>query len=226
MKYLFINPITIWFRWYFQTKKLQYKERGKNLKIGYLSKLTNVIVGNFNTLYDNLTIINSTIDDFVYVGSNTRINNANIGKFCSIGPDVRIGLGKHPTHLISTFPAFFSAQKQCQIAFADKNYFEETLPIIIGNDVWIGANALIMDGIKIGNGAIIAAGAVVTKNVEPFTIVGGVPAKLIKKRFTPEEITKLQDFKWWDNDPLWLKNNFESFNLPDHFFKTTIKDKN
>lgn len=225
MKYLLINPISIWLRWYFNTKKLLFKERGKNLKIGYLSTLNDVILGNYNTFYNNTTISNSNINDFVYVGNYTRISNTTIGKFCSIGPDVKIGLGKHPSHLISTFPSFFAIRKQCQITFADKDYFAESGPIIIGNDVWIGANAIIMDDITIGNGVIIAAGAVVTKNVEPYSIVGGVPAKLIKKRFAPEEITKLQNFKWWDKDISWLKSNFESFNLPDDFFKAIIKDK-
>lgn len=225
MKYLFINPITLWLKWYFQTKILLYKERGKNLKIGYLSKLNNVIIGNYNTFYDNISISNSTINDYVYVGDNTKITNATIGKYCSIGPDVRVGLGKHPSHLISTFPAFFAIRKQCQFTFTDKDYFKESGPIIVGNDVWIGANAIIMDDITIGDGAIIAAGAVITKNVEPYTIVGGVPAKLIRKRFTSEEIAKLQNFKWWEKDFDWLKCKFESFNFPDIFFKITIEDR-
>lgn len=224
MTYLLINPITIWLKWYFNTKKLLFKERGKNLKIGYMSILKDVIIGNYNTFYDNITIYNSKINDFVYVGSGTSIRNTSIGKFCSIGPDVKIGLGEHPSHFISTFPAFFSTQKQSQITFADKNYFNETGKNIIGNDVWIGANVIILDNITIGDGAIIATGAVVTKNVEPYSIVGGVPAHRIKKRFTTEEISMLQSFKWWNKDILWLKKNFSSFNIPEVFFKTTIKD--
>jgi len=223
MKYLLKNPITIWLKWYFETIILLSKERGKNLKIGYLTSLNDVLIGKYNTFYDNIIISSSTIGDFVYIGSNTKISNATIGKFCSIGPDVKIGLGKHPSHLISTFPAFFATRKQCQITFADKDYFEESGPIVVGNDVWIGADAIIMDDVTIGDGAIIAAGAVVTKNVEPYAIVGGVPARLIKKRFAPDEIIKLQNFKWWDKDISWLTKNFRSFNYPDVFFENTIK---
>ena len=223
MKYLLINPITIWLIWYFKSCLMLFKERGKHLKIGYLSNLNNVDIGNYNTFYDNITVTNSKIEDFVYVGSNTIICNTSIGKFCSIGPDVKIGLGKHPAHYISTFPAFFSTRKQCQIAFADKKYFEESGRIIIGNDVWIGANAIILDNIIIGDGAIIATGAVVTKNIDPYSIVGGVPAHLLKKRFSDQEITLLQNFKWWDKDINWIKQNFASFNIPADFFKNIMK---
>lgn len=165
-----------------------------------MSFLKNVIVGNYNTFYNDITISNSQINDFVYVGNNTAINNSTIGKFCSIGPEVKIGLGKHPSHYISSFPAFFSTHKQCQITFADKNYFKETGKIVIGNDVWIGSNATIMYDITIGDGAIIAAGSIVTKDIEPYSIVGGVPAHQIKKRFSPDEIILLEEFKWWDKD--------------------------
>lgn len=218
MNLIMLNPFTLWLKWYIQTTKLLFKERGKNLKIGYMTKFVNVIFGNYNTLYDNITISNSKINDFVYIGSETKISNTIIGKFCSIGPDVKIGLGKHPTHLISTFPAFFSTRKQCQITFTDKDYYIETGKITIGNDVWIGANAIIMDDITIGNGAVIAAGAVVTKNVAPYEIVGGVPARLIKKRFADKEIENLLDFKWWEKDYSWLKQNSSLFNNSLQFF--------
>ena len=219
-----MNPFIIWLKWFLKSKKLLIKERGKGLKLGYLSFLKDVTVGNFNTFYDYVTIIDTKISDFVYVGQGTRIINASIGKFCSIGPDVKIGLGKHPPHFISTFPAFYSTLSQCNITFTSRNYFKETGTITIGNDVWIGANAIIMDDVKIGDGAIIAAGAVVTKDVEPYAIVGGIPAHTIKMRFTSEEISILMNFKWWDKDLTWLKKNFANFNAPEVFFKTTIHE--
>ena len=85
--------------------------------------------------------------------------------------------------------------------------------------MWIGARATILSGIKIGDGAIIAAGAVVTKDVEPYTIVGGVPAKPIKKRFTDEQIHALMKLKWWDKDEAWLRNHAAMFRNIDELIK-------
>ena len=108
--------------------------------------------------------------------------------------------------------AFYSLQKQSGFTFTDKALFEESNGRVkIGNDVWIGTRAIITDGVTIGDGAIVAAGAVVTKDVEPYTIVGGVPAKPIRKRFTDEQIAFLQDLNWWDRETEWLKNNSASF---------------
>lgn len=87
----------------------------------------------------------------------------------------------------------------------------------IGNDVWIGAGAVILDDVTIGDGAVIAANSVVTINVEPYNIVGGTPAKFIKKRFSDETIEKLLKFKWWEKDEIWLKNNFQSFHNMNDF---------
>src|SRR5690606_6383856 len=93
------------------------------------------------------------------------------------------------------------------LKIVDKDLFKEYEQTIIGNDVWIGANAIIKSGISIGDGAIIASGAVVTKNVEPFSVVGGVPAKHLKYRFNPDQISFLKDFKWWNNDLTFYKEH-------------------
>jgi chloramphenicol O-acetyltransferase type B len=154
----------------------------------------------------------SEIGNFSYVSNGTKINRTKVGKFCSIGPRCLIGgLGKHPTNLISTHPVFYSQLKQASISFANKQYFEEFEETVIGNDVWIGANAIIIDGVSIGDGAIIASGAVVNKSVEPYAIVGGVPAKLIKKRFDDEEVTHLLNIQWWDWSLETLKVNANKF---------------
>jgi acetyltransferase-like isoleucine patch superfamily enzyme len=120
---------------------------------------------------------------------------------------------------VSTHPIFYSTKAQAGITFADRDYFEERKPIKIGNDVFIGANVIVLDGVTIGDGAIIAAGAVVTKNVPPYSIYGGVPAKLIRYRFEQETIDFLVNFQWWNKDREWLKNNFKYFHNIKEFFE-------
>lgn len=158
---------------------------------------------------------NSSIDSYTYFAGFNSVMNAKVGKFCSIGANVCIGPGRHPLDFVSTSPVFYSTHKQCGITFADKSYYNEMGQVRIGNDVWIGTNAVILDDITIGDGAVIAAGAVVTKNVEPYTIVGGIPAKVIKKRFSAETIEKLLLFQWWNKDSGWLEENYKLFHNPD-----------
>lgn len=154
-----------------------------------------------------------------YIGADSRIFGK-VGRFSSIAGNVKVIGGKHPSNtFVSTHPAFFSLLKQNGETFVHTQKFKENafadesnkFPVVIGNDVWIGEGVSILPGIKIGDGAIIAAGATVTKDVEPYSVVGGVPAKLIKKRFTEEEIEFLVNFKWWDRPIDWIKQNADLF---------------
>jgi len=223
IKSILKNPISVWFAKLIKSKLLEYKNRDKFLKIGYMSHATNCTFGIYNTIYNDVSLNNVNLGDFTYIAGNTKISRTNIGKFCSIGPDCKMGLGKHPTKdFVSTHPIFFSTLKQAQISFADKNYFEEFERINIGNDVWIGANSIVVDGVQIGDGAIVAAGSVVTKEIPPYAIAGGVPAKVIKYRFEKEEIEKLLEIKWWEMDIEYLKNNFKKF----HDVKNLLNDSN
>lgn len=128
-----------------------------------------------------------------YISRDSSINREEtlIGSFCSISDGVRIGLAQHPTNYFSTSSFCFDNLNLKDIGFIDN-------PCIIGNDVWIGSDVLIMGGLTIGDGAVLAAGAVVTKDVPPYAIVGGVPAKVIKYRFDEETIKELLELKWWD----------------------------
>lgn len=150
-----------------------------------------------------------------YMALDCKIN-ARIGAFCSIASNVKTVIDTHPIrNFVSTSPVFYSTGKQCGTTYVKKSQFDEQLyadaekryGVIIGNDVWIGENVLILGGVSIGNGSVIAAGAVVTKNVEPYSIVGGVPAKEIRKRFSKEQIDFLQSFEWWNKDEKWIQEN-------------------
>jgi acetyltransferase-like isoleucine patch superfamily enzyme len=222
---IFKNPVTIWFRWLFFKLYWERKYANQNLSIGYLAKFINCQFGRFNTLYPEVILSNVTLGDFTYVAERSRLTNTVFGKYSSVGPEVLSGLGMHPSRdFVSTHPIFFSTLKQAQISFVADSYFNEFSPIKIGNDVWIGARAIIMDGITIGDGAIVAAGAVVTKDVPSYAIVGGVPAKVLRYRFDEKEIKYLMEFKWWDRDVRWLRINATKFHNIQEFKQIIIYD--
>lgn len=155
-----------------------------------------------------------------YIGSKCSILHTKIGRFCSIAGDVKIIYGKHPVQTwVSTHPAFYSKNNACGVSFVQENLLDEfdyadekkRYMVEIGNDVWICSNALITGGVRVGDGAVILAGAVVTKDVAPYSIVGGVPAKEIGKRFDDDEIVFLLKEKWWERDLEDLKRNADQF---------------
>jgi acetyltransferase-like isoleucine patch superfamily enzyme len=216
LKGLFKNPITEWLFWLAKKSALERRYRG--LKLNYLAKTDGCTFGTGNTVNEHSLLIDSSLGDYTYVGRHCLIDKASIGKFCSIGPFTRMGLGLHPADgFVSTHPAFYSTRGQSGLRLADRDYFPEKTPIEIGHDVWIGANALIKDGVKIGHGAIVAAGAVVSADVAPYQIVGGVPAKPIRARFPEDTISRLLANPWWDKDEHWLRKNFKAFHDIDGF---------
>jgi acetyltransferase-like isoleucine patch superfamily enzyme len=202
------------------------KLRGKKVMFKGLPTLNRkVVFEGYNAVYPGAVVKNSFLGAGTYIGSGTKVGNTRIGRFCTIADNVRISLGRHPSDtFVSIHPAFFSTHKQGGFTFVDETKFEEHVTakgsqyfVEIGHDVWIGNNVLIMDGVTIGNGAIIAAGAVVTKDVAPYSIVGGLPAKFIKWRFTQEQIEKLEKLQWWEKDIQWLKENSMLFEDIDCF---------
>lgn len=144
---------------------------------------------------------NVVIGDHTFVNEDTRIdpNTTTIGKFCSISHQVKIGLGPHPVSFFSTSPLFYSPQRglvktEHYDEFADRGYAS------IGHDVFIAANSIVISGVHVGHGAVIAAGSVVTKDVPPYAIVGGVPARVLRYRFDEATIERLLRVRWWDRD--------------------------
>ncbi|QXE19776.1 CatB-related O-acetyltransferase [Clostridium sp. 001] len=145
------------------------------------------------------------IGDYSYINSG-YLYACRIGKYCSIGNNVSIGPGEHWLTKISTFPL-----NNLVFHIRDLSEFKPIQIVEIGNDVWIGNNAIILQGVKVGDGAVIAAGAVVTKDVPPYAIVGGIPAKVIRKRFDDDTIEKLCTLAWWNHDKEWIQSNIKAF---------------
>ncbi len=154
-----------------------------------------------------------------YIGDHSHIAGR-IGRYTSIGDHVFVIKWTHPSGIFaSTHPAFYSKQNCVNLQYVDNEkfcgykYADETskAEVVIGNDVWIGHGVTLLAGVTVGDGAIVAAGAVVTRDVEPYTIVGGVPAKPIKKRFTEEQIQFLLDLQWWDKDRDWIESHSAYF---------------
>ncbi len=195
---------------------LYFKFRNRNLKLSISCDIRNSTIGRNNFLGENVSLINSTIGDYSYINTNSKVSNTIIGKFCSIGPNVQIVLGTHPSKFVSSHPVFYANNKPFK-TFSDGIYFKEYEDVVIGNDVWIAEGVLIPGGITIGDGAIIMARAVVTKNVEPYSIVGGIPAKHIKYRFDVETINRISQTKWWDWEEKKLKENYKKFHDSEHF---------
>lgn len=175
-----------------------------------------------------------------YVHNGSVLRNVKLGRFCGIGENVNIRLFEHPIHMVSISPCFYRKEHKLktyvnQDLFDDLKIVGEAYSVEIGNDVWIGSNVLIKSGITIGDGAVVAAGAVVTGDVEPYAIVGGVPAKRIRYRFTREQIEALLRIKWWEWDESWFAENgmyfadvdnfIEMFDQKDHVAKSDWIDR-
>ncbi len=160
------------------------------------------------------------IGKYTFIGMNSYVDKstASIGRFCSIAMGAKISLNNHPLDWVSTHP--FTYNKN--YGFVSENITVEginTKSTSIGNDVWIGANATILAGVTIGNGAVIGANSLVTKDVEPYSIVSGTPAAHVRFRFDEETIKKIQQSAWWNWDDEKLKKNLDKFRNTGEFLK-------
>ena len=146
------------------------------------------------------SVYGSTVGRYSYMGYDCEVINTDMGSFCSLASGIHIGLAEHPTSWISTSPVFQDVRNSSVKKKFARIPMPESRRTTIDHDVWIGTNAIIKKGVHVGTGAVIASGAVVTKDVEPYAIVGGCPAKLIRYRFDRDTIEKLLNSKWWEMD--------------------------
>lgn len=183
------------------------------------AQVKNCVFEGRNMVNFKTNLIDSTFGFGTYVAQNSVIMSTKIGRYCAVGFESL--LGAHPIHdVASIHPALYSTHAQYGFTYVDRDFFEEyhyadkkeNKAIVIGNDVWVTAGATkIVQSITIGDGAVVMADAVVTKNVPPYAIVAGVPAKIIGYRFAPEEIDFLLKLKWWDRGEAWIKSHAQYF---------------
>lgn len=191
----------------------------KKCKISSLS----IIMGNCcfegqNKIGAHTKFYDSSLGFGSYMGDNNVFQNASFGKYCSVGSNIRLISSNHPTeNVVSTHPAFYS-NRYNSFTYVDAQLFEEIIctdhgrSLEVGNDVWIGDCVLIKGGVTIGDGAVIGMGSVVIKDVPPYAVVGGVPAKIIRYRFSKEDIDKMSALEWWNKPQSWIKQNAKYFN--------------
>ncbi len=184
-----------------------------------------------NYIDENVLLRNCVIGRRSYISAGSRLYKTRIGRYTCIAPNVTIVSGRHPvSKYVSVSPVFYSSSNSLGVSFSDTCEFEELrysdidnkVLIDIGNDVWIGDGAKIMDGVKIADGTVVASGAVVTKNTEPYSIVGGIPAKLIRYRFNENQIEMLLKIKWWDKSDEWLLKRANLYNSVEKFIQNCI----
>lgn len=178
--------------YYYYSKFIKKIVRGKCISESRIAPTARINAG--------CSVYGSSVERYSYMGYDCEVINTDIGSFCSLASGIHIGLAEHPTSWISTSPVFQDVRNSSVKKKFARKPLPESKRTTIDHDVWIGTNAIIKKGVHVGTGAVIASGAVVTKDVEPYAIVGGCPAKLIRYRFDKNMIERLLNSKWWEKD--------------------------
>ncbi|MDR1126365.1 MAG: CatB-related O-acetyltransferase [Deltaproteobacteria bacterium] len=172
---------------------------------GWVYKKTGICLKKRSCLDKRARMLNmlkgdSSLGKYSYMQGNSSFFNVHIGCYCSIAPNVTIGDIQHPISWLSTHPfQYIPSTKFKTLPYEGEPH--KNNQVIVGNDVWICRHAVILTGVQVGDGAIVGAGAVVTKNVPPYAIVGGNPARIIRYRFDEKTITELLSLAWWQLEP-------------------------
>ena len=193
----------------------------KALKKMRMSAIRHSTVDKTSKIESGTSFICSSMGRYSFCGYDCSILNAEVGSFCSIASGVKIGGMAHPLHFVSTSSVFLSHKDSVKAKFGRHDYLPK-IQTIIGHDVWIGEGAFIKAGVNIGIGAVVGMGAVVTKDVEPYAIVAGNPARVIKKRFNDEVAKKLLDSKWWEKNEIELSILGQYVNNPEKFIEQIL----
>ncbi|MBY4895859.1 CatB-related O-acetyltransferase [Cupriavidus sp. AU9028] len=163
-----------------------------------------------------------SIGAFSYLGPSAEVRRATIGRFCSIAANVAIGPAEHPLDWVSSHPVgfngvrYFDGREEWEFFKDSRQRFHgNSARTFIGNDVWIGRNAIVRQGIRVGDGAVIAGNAFVSRDVPPYAIVGGVPARILRYRFPAETIERLLSIRWWDWKLLPEEHDLDMSNVDD-----------
>ncbi|MFW6145874.1 MAG: CatB-related O-acetyltransferase [Planctomycetota bacterium] len=170
---------------------------GANVTVRRAARLTRATVGAHTLVGPCTELTDVTVGGYSYFAGHATVRSATFGRFCSIGRELLCGLGEHPTDRVSTSPVFYSTAPPGGVTFATRDTAVEHVPVTVGSDVWIGARVFLRDGITLGHGAIVAAGAVVVDDVPPYAIVGGTPARVIRYRFDEATVERLLATAWW-----------------------------
>lgn len=177
--------------------------------VGDLCRIEKSELGLLTQVYPNGIMYGSSLGDYSYIQKNGSVWHATIGKYCSISWNASIGGGEHDFHKVTSHSMLYASS----YGFVDHPLYDRfSKSCVIGNDVWIGAGASILRGVTIGDGAVIGAGAIVTKDVEPYSIVAGVPAKKIGQRCDESLIKEMLEIKWWNWSEEVIKENISLFN--------------
>jgi phosphonate metabolism protein (transferase hexapeptide repeat family) len=183
---------------------------GERPSIHPSSEIRDCQIGGWTEIGPNSIIAETTFGDYSYAHSDVMIIYAEIGKFCSIASHVRINPGNHPMDRVTQHHCTYR-RRQYGFGTADDDAFfdwRRAARCVIGHDVWIGHGALVMPGVRVGTGAVIGAGAVVTRDVAPYEVVVGGPARAVRRRFDEDTIARLMAVAWWDWDRATLEQRF------------------
>lgn len=206
----------------------KWKEKGKNVKFGLFARVGGCSSFEGNNKIGKFSYFCGEIGKYSYVGDNA-VFMGRIGRFTSVSSSVHTINGHHPLRepYVSTSPVLYAKQTPVNISFVKEQFYDEYTyadilkkqPVVVGNDCWIGYGASILEGVTIGDGAVVLANATVTKDVPPFAIVGGVPSKVIGFRYEESIISKLLLMKWWEKEEAWIKENANLFSNIEDFLK-------